>query len=355
MPFLEAITLVLICLTITVVALSIFAVVTRALANHREGRIERQRAQFLLAVRPYLAGDRDLAATARAAPRDKDVALGALLTAAQDIAQDQFPVLHELADRLGLARREIGNLRHRDWTRRAHAATRLGQLRYPPATEALVAALEDPMLDVRLAAAHALAQLRATDAIEPILKSLALPMAWPLQRCVEILYEMGTTATPALLALQPGTRLAPPARIVVARVLGMLRARAAVPELLKSLNSDDPELRVSSAQALGVIGEREAAAALRAALDDPEWMVRSAAAVALGALQDRGAVPALAGHLADGSWWVRFNAAQSLYRLNAATQLQDAAARHADPFARDISRQILEEHGAAPVPMGAAS
>ncbi|MGA0848436.1 MAG: HEAT repeat domain-containing protein, partial [Chthoniobacterales bacterium] len=52
--------------------------------------------------------------------------------------------------------------------------------------------------------------------------------------------------------------------------------------------------------------------------------------------------------LRDTSWWVRFSAAQALWESGAAGRqaLTVAMTGDADRFARDMSRQILEEHGA---------
>lgn len=359
MPFMDLIVMVVIVLTITVVMLSLFAIATRILANRREARIDREREIAIAALEPYLEGRSSLADTVPRMPASKDVALGALLTAADGISPEQYAAVHALAEHLGLHRRELEALRHRDWTRRAHAATRLGLLRYPGAAASLVDVLDDDMLDVRLAAAHSLAQLKATDALEPILRSLALPAGWPLQRCAEILFEMGTSVIEPLLALQRSGRLPEPATAVVIRVLGMLRARPSVPLLLQYVQHPDTEIRVSSAKALGQIADAAAAKALQAALGDREWPVRSAAAAALGQLRDRSVIPALAARLADPAWWVRFNAAESLYRLNGIAELQSAIATHADKFARDISRQVLEQYAAvsrtAPLRVAGAS
>ena len=347
MPFLNAVVMVVIVLAIAVVMLSLFAMATRALSNRRESRIDRQREDFMAAIRRYVAGDTGLQATARAAPHRKDVALGAVLSVAADAPPGQFAALHDLADYLGLAQREIAALGHHDWARRAHAATRLGILRYAGASDALVGALDDRLLDVRLAAARSLAQLKAADAIPAIVASLALPAAWPLQRCAEILVEMGAPGVEPMLALLHREALDAPGTAAVVKALGVLRARHAGPALVKLLKNPDREIRLSSAKALGQIGVPAATPALREALGDPEWPVRSAAAVALGALGDASAVPAIAGRLADGAWWVRFNAAQALYRLDGAGELRAAGRSHADPFARDISRKVLEESGAA--------
>ena len=332
-------------LTIAVVALSIFAVVTRWLGNVREARIGAQRRVLLRAIRRFLADEVPLEDVVAVVPPDRTVALGAMVSAASQAPPEQFPRLRVLIQHLHLHDQDLISLRHRDWTRRAHAATRLGILRIHAAETPLIHLLDDAMLDVRLAAANSLAQLGATSAIEPILRSLALPVAWPLQRCAEILHEMGPSAIEPLLAAQKGGRLPASGTAVVARVLGMLRAGAAVPTLVTLLSHGDTEIRVSSAKALGQIGSADATPALRQALSDKVWPVRSAAAKALGEIEDRHALPELELALADEAWWVRFNAAEALHRLGGLAQLTRAATHHADRFARDISRQVLEQYG----------
>jgi len=105
-------------------------------------------------------------------------------------------------------------------------------------------------------------------------------------------------------------------------------------------------LRVAGAKALGALGGAEAATALVTALSDPQWEVRSMAAKALARAGDDSAAEPLHGCLADPAWWVRYNAAQALYVLGGRglSLLRAASEHHTDAFARDISRQTLEEH-----------
>jgi hypothetical protein len=58
--------------------------------------------------------------------------------------------------------------------------------------------------------------------------------------------------------------------------------------------------------------------------------------------------------LADPAWWVRHNAAQALYDIGerGIALLHAASDHHADRFARDISRQVLEEHAGKPARAG---
>jgi len=75
------------------------------------------------------------------------------------------------------------------------------------------------------------------------------------------------------------------------------KAKEAVPDLVKALQSSDALLRAQAALALGAIGPdaRDAVPALTTALDDPEWSVRRQSAMALGAIgpDARPAVPVL--------------------------------------------------------------
>jgi HEAT repeat protein len=69
------------------------------------------------------------------------------------------------------------------------------------------------------------------------------------------------------------------------------------------------------------------------------------AAKSLGRLHDPGTIPALDRALADRAWSVRYNAAHALDELGGegAAALRRALATQDVAFARDISRQMLEE------------
>jgi HEAT repeat protein len=230
---------------------------------------------------------------------------------------------------------------------RARAAVQLGYLGNEAAIPALLTALGDEQLDVRLGAAQALVQMRHAAAVGPILRALALPGRWPLQRATELLYGFGQLAVlPLRQLLADRTQVPTPAMQAVAlNVLGMLGAREAAPEVLGWLEHVEPELRVAAARALGGMRDPSTGAALARALRDDAWEVRSTAAKALGQLHERSAIVALDAALADPVWWVRYNAAQALAELGAdgLDALRRAMTTQDDAFARDISRQMLEE------------
>jgi HEAT repeat protein len=68
---------------------------------------------------------------------------------------------------------------------------------------------------------------------------------------------------------------------------------------------------------------------------------------ALGKLKATGHLPILLRGLSDGQWWVRFNAARALHDLGdpGISALREASELLTDPYGRDISLQMLEEHG----------
>jgi HEAT repeat protein len=78
---------------------------------------------------------------------------------------------------------------------------------------------------------------------------------------------------------------------------------AAVPDLIRSLNDNDPEMRWRAAEILGRMGPeaKEAVPDLIARIDDPELRVRKAAIRALGQIGPASspAVPALIRVLRD--------------------------------------------------------
>ena len=76
--------------------------------------------------------------------------------------------------------------------------------------------------------------------------------------------------------------------------------------------------------------------------------MRNVVMQALGRMRSERHLDLLTAGLRDSSWWVRFSAARALWELGAPGRqaLTVAMTSDADRFARDMSRQILEEHGA---------
>ncbi|MBL8152372.1 MAG: HEAT repeat domain-containing protein, partial [Blastocatellia bacterium] len=116
--------------------------------------------------------------------------------------------------------------------------------------------------------------------------------------------------------------------------------------IMQFMNSDSIDLKARAIRAFAAVGIEtgEELEAILLSLTDKHWEVRAVAARALGQIGLEGAVPYLANSLMDEAWWVRHNAAHSLARLG--QQGIDALREKLDSddrFARDISKQVIEE------------
>lgn len=339
-------------LGVVVAVLSAYAVLARWRSDRQRTSASRLRPRMRSAVDGYLDGDVPLEVAERTLAFNRTLAIGVLLEVASVRPREQQLRLRPLAGRYGFEPQQLQALTHRAAATRARAAVHLGYLGSDAAAPGLRAALRDEQLDVRLAAAQALVQMRRADAVMPILHSLALPGRWPQQRATELLYGLDALAVAPLrqLLADRGGAPPPPMLAVAINVLGMLGEGGAAGEVAAWLDHDDTEVRVAVAKALGAMGEPAVASGLARTLRDPAWEVRSMAAKSLGKLREPGVIPALEHALTDPAWWVRCNAAEALAELGAdgIATLKRVAATQADAFARDISRQLLQERNLVP-------
>lgn len=336
-------------LAAVVVLLSVYAVLNRGLSDYRQSRAARRLPLLQRAVQAWMAGQLSITEVLQILGQDHKSALGALLGMASIGSRQDQANLHPLFVQLGFQDAALRALKHRNHGARARAAVHLGYMGGQTAAPALIDALQDEQLDVRLAAAQALVQLQHASAVIPILDALALPGRWAGQRATELLQAMGTPVIGPLRWLLKPAAIPRSAETmaVVLNVLGLLKAREAVDEVAPLLAHADSEVRVAAAKALGNLGDTRIAASLLIALRDPAWEVRSMAAKSLGRLQLQAALPELTAALADPAWWVRYNAAGAIAALgvDGMRALRLAMDTAPDNFARDISRQLLQENG----------
>ncbi len=169
----------------------------------------------------------------------------------------------------------------RSWPRRVQAMEALGRASGQAASDALKAGLDDPVPEVRVAAAKGLATAGADEAVELLASRLGDEDAQP--GIAEALSKFGEAM------VEVATRLltdgdATPARWA-ATSLGMARIEA--PGLVGALDHPAPEVRVAAAEALangGLASDLVIDALEDSFQRDPDPMVRVAAARALGAL-----------------------------------------------------------------------
>lgn len=260
--------------------------------------------------------------------------------------QAKFQVLYE---HLGLLDRYLHDLRHSPrWSVRAGAARRLGEIGSARAVPGLLDAMRDPYEDedVKLACARALGMIRDPQAIPFLIEALREPDRWVSPRVAEVLIPFGSLAeAPLIEALRDPN--SDNLRTWAASILGEMRSRVAVPNLIRALWDRAESVRAAAARALGEIADPRAVnALLEGTLRDPSALVRMEAAVALGKIGDEKAVEALQLALADPDPIVRLHALEALEMIGpSAGEVLEGSLTDDDPEVRHRTAAVLERLG----------
>ena len=188
----------------------------------------------------------------------------------------------------------LQRLRSSKWQTRAEAAALLGNADEKKAAPALMEALEDGHPEVRLAVIGALTRIRHPASAEPLARRLGKLADQPKGRRESTEPNSSAAECEAL-----------------ARALGALGA-AAVPALVRLLESGERQTRRWAANALGIARNPQAVAPLIRMLADSRSDVRKEAALALGEIRDASAVDPLIGALGSRDPETRRAAATAL-------------------------------------------
>jgi HEAT repeat protein len=186
-------------------------------------------------------------------------------------------------------------------TRAMKALTRIGT----PAIGFLLRALRDENVRVRRKAANALGDIRDDVAVPALLETLYDTDEQVRYHAALALGQIGASSVAGLLkALKAENEKI---RADAAFALGLAGGLTAVHGLLEALHDDkQKDVRTQAAVALGQIGHTDALAGLRnALLHDEEIDVRCRAAISLGQIEHSDAVPGLLQALGDPSERVR--------------------------------------------------
>ncbi len=213
--------------------------------------------------------------------------------------------------RTGLLDRMLTEARHlRGWKREA-SLVRLGRTRAPEAVASLVAALDDPSPETRLAAVRGLARTGLRSAGEAMLdRVVAGDLALPGTSLMNALIAC-TRANPRVLL--PYLHLTRgPVRELLARVMAEVASVALGDDLLLLASDALPEVRASVARALGHADFGFAFPALAQLATDAEWYVRLRALTSLGQFRETRALPVLLRGVCDANRHVRQRAAEAL-------------------------------------------
>lgn len=208
-------------------------------------------------------------------------------------------------------------------------------------------ALRDDWIIVREAAAEALGQMKATEAVDSLIEVLESDSSVDVRRLAGLaLVAIGDPqAVAPLLALglsQPTQRLW---TLEATARLG----RPAIPALSKALSHADPGMRLDAATVLGKIKDSAAVKPLVAALRDNVGLVRAHATEALGHIADPRVIPHFIHLLSDEEPGVVASAAFGLSRVCDETALVPllTTLKDADPTVRAFAATALGKIGDA--------
>jgi len=237
-------------------------------------------------------------------------------------------------------------LRDADVSVRLSAAHALGDLQDSAAVLALMRAVtQDPDAGVRKTAAWALGEIEDARAVPALTQALTSDDDEEVRRMAA--WALGEIEDPSAIdGLSVGLRdTSREVRAAAIRALGEIEDARAIPAITLALRDEDPEIRKHAAWALGEIEDPRAVEPLFAALGDASAEVRRQAAWALGEIEDRRAVPGLTRALQDEDVEVRKMAVWALGEIEDPTALEPltAALRDANPEIRSRAAWALGE------------
>lgn len=345
---LHIVMLTVLALVVILAALSAILITQRLVASFFARRADRRRVVLVPLLFRALE-DRARIADCAIAPSDRAIARDLLLQLAMDLRGEAADAVVALYDHLGLLDADRRGLTAWRWIHRAGAAGRLGVLRASAALPDLLNALTDLEPQVRQVAVWAVGQVGDRAALEGLVPLLGDPNAVVAARTEEILAERGREVQDVILAYaeRPVTR---GGLLAALQLIGWLRVSAAVPLLLRLMDSTDAEVRVKAVKAGAATGDPRLLEMLHLLLRDSQWEVRCQAAKALSVLGCPASRPHLETALHDSQWWVRFYAATALAEIGpeGETALRNALTDR-EPRVREMARYLLGRGSLVPV------
>ncbi len=205
-------------------------------------------------------------------------------------------------------------LDHKSPARRREVVRLLGTYPAPQVEDALMRALRDPDVAVRIEAAKSVGRARVEQAAPKLKEWLSDPNAALRTSAAQTLGLVGgSRVTPSLVrALGDAT---PEVRSAAVTALATIGDRSSVIPLLGRLDDDEVAVRLTTTEVLGELGDRRAVMPLIGRARDEAPEVRTAVFRALGVLGDTRAVGALVQGLSDTAEEVRMSAIIALGRL----------------------------------------
>lgn len=221
--------------------------------------------------------------------------------------------LQSLFRQWGLFQRRIQLLLWGNPWQQGRSALALARMGCREALPAIVALLERPYADIRLAGVNALGLLAVPEAVKPLVGLLPVGGGREARAVLAALLRCAQSA-PQLLA--PYLKHPHPlVRLVAAAALAELARGDELPALLEAATDAEAEVRSRVARALGQTREAGALKGLARLAADPVWFVRLQAVAALGGTGGPRAQELLWKVLEDPDERVRKKAAIALHQL----------------------------------------
>ncbi len=256
-------------------------------------------------------------------------------------------------DRLAHLGREIGivdnllkELGHRRTARRANAARDLAMYREQRVIDSLMKALDDPEVDVHLAAADTLVQLDAIESVGDFIARLGIGYHLDSRALMKIFRRLAPGRIDQFIALLESD--APdPVKVLLLDALGESGDYSALNAMLRSAMEGSVQVRSEALRALSHLEHPGALPAVQRGLADPAWEIRAQAAKCAGRIILPETIDTLASLLSDEQWWVRLRSAESLSKLGpqGLQILEDAQAMPTN--AGRIARVVIAQRMAA--------
>ena len=168
---------------------------------------------------------------------------------------------------------------------RVHAAEKLGESGHPDAAPALIEALNDEKVRVRLAAINALGQLKDTRATMHLLPFLNDKRITIVFATIEALGAISDSSAVASLSHFVASEI-PTTRVAAIDALGKIGSPRALDVLSSQIWNDTPAVRSVTALALGRIGQPQSIRLLLHGLSDPTEQVHKMALYALDRIDE---------------------------------------------------------------------
>jgi hypothetical protein len=260
-----------------------------------------------------------------------------------DESKQNLRVLANLID-LPIIARKI--LRRRNVKGRLLAVNALGWLKDKNSWSQLRKMLDHRDTTFSLSVARALININPRKASWLVLPLIAKRNDWSIDRCSDLIKQMGVEEVADKLILQlnrtPQNQL--PKMI---RFLDLLLPSEANPVIKRlMMKYDDKEIIYSC---LLVYKDVDNLQRVRYFLTHEDWEVRMQAAICLGKYGAEEDIDFLVSTTQDSEWWVRYRSAQALARFPQISldYLKEIAERHSDTFSHDIIMRIVTEREVA--------